>query len=653
MNTTTLLRNSFNKQRYSEALVGLFARRRVPFSAIEWKEVKELCLACNPELEDLLSSSRQSAVRLLEANYSLYRGQIKGLLHEAVGPIHVSTDLWTSPHRHALLAICAQWVDQDYELRKALIALPECRHDHSGEHQAKLIFDCLQDYDITPNLGCHTSDNASSNDSCVRSLERRLAEVGINWEAATHRVRCLGHIINLSLQAFLFASSKEALQAAIEATIEAAGGDLDEDTLESFAQALASQAARSRAKSQPSQPSQPSQLSQPAQPKAKRQKRSRRASTASIEDFGGIETLPTLQKLHKLAVWVRSSSLHSDLWEAAVGLRLGIDNATRWSSWFKLIDNALKRQTQIKAFMVDNELALEDIKLTTDDWSLLHKAHDFLQPFDGLTRYAEGDASSISQVLRAMDALLKHYERHQAYYSTTKTRDEKMLHSIEMGWFLLDKYYQKTDEAPIYAAALLLDPRRRAAYLKQNWPTAWYQPSLDRANKIYEDDYKHDVDRPSSRSPPSKRPNNPLDNLFDSLEVRGRAGNKGHDFMSFVESDPIDIGSLTPLQWWCKAEQRQRYPQLSSMAIAILSIPPESAEPERVFSGARRTCSWERSRLKTQKIEVLECLGSWLREGLIRPNCLNTTELSTEGGNEAVYSDSDVEVEISAFIDAL
>ena len=238
-----------------------------------------------------------------------------------------------------------------------------------------------------------------------------------------------------------------------------------------------------------------------------------------------------------------------------------------------------------------------------------------------------------------------------------------MLHSIEMGWYLLDKYYQKTDEAPIYAAALLLDPRKRAAYLRQNWPSGWYFPSLERANKIFEDNYRHapllDVEQSPFKSPPSKRTQNRLDNLFDSLEVKAVVEDSGHDFKSFVESDPIKIGSLTALEWWCKPEQRLRYPQLSKMAITILSIPPESAEPERVFSGARRTCSWDRLRLKPQKIEMIESLGSWLREGLIKPNCLNTMDLSTEAEvvagdeNEARQNASDDEMEISTFLEAL
>ena len=44
-----------------------------------------------------------------------------------------------------------------------------------------------------------------------------------------------------------------------------------------------------------------------------------------------------------------------------------------------------------------------------------------------------------------------------------------MLHAINMGWYVLSKYYGLTDEAPVYAAALLLDPSKRSAYIKKNW----------------------------------------------------------------------------------------------------------------------------------------------------------------------------------------
>ena len=142
MSSTTSLRHSFYKQRYKEDVVGLPTHRRVSFSLLEWEEFKDICLACKPDIEDLISSRRQ-AIRLVQSNYQLYRYQIKKVLQEAAGPIHLSTDFWTSPHRHALLSIWAQWADKDCTLLRALIRQPEFRHDHLREHQSELIFDYI------------------------------------------------------------------------------------------------------------------------------------------------------------------------------------------------------------------------------------------------------------------------------------------------------------------------------------------------------------------------------------------------------------------------------------------------------------------------------------------------------------------------------
>ena len=53
------------------------------------------------------------------------------------------------------------------------------------------------------------------------------------------------------------------------------------------------------------------------------------------------------------------------------------------------------------------------------------------------------------------------------------------------------------------------------------------------------------------------------------------------------------------------------------MAIDILSIPPMSDEPERVFSGARRTVSWDRGQIEPETIEMRECLKHWKRSGIL------------------------------------
>ncbi|RKK99098.1 hypothetical protein BFJ70_g17533 [Fusarium oxysporum] len=167
------LRNVFNAQRYIEAIVGLLTRRRVPFSSVTWDEMKSLALACNPAIEDCLITSRDQAMKIINANYGLYASQLRDLIQGSQSMIHISTDLWTSPHRHAMLAVCAQWVDYNYALLKALLGLPECPFSHSVEAQAALIVEVLRNFDIL-RVGYHTGDNATSNNTCLEALSEKL-----------------------------------------------------------------------------------------------------------------------------------------------------------------------------------------------------------------------------------------------------------------------------------------------------------------------------------------------------------------------------------------------------------------------------------------------------------------------------------------------
>ena len=68
------------------------------------------------------------------------------------------------------------------------------------------------------------------------------------------------------------------------------------------------------------------------------------------------------------------------------------------------------------------------------------------------------------------------------------------------------------------------------------------------------------------------------------------------------------------LAWWQEPTRRNRWPILSQFATEMLSIPPMSDEVERVFSGGRRTISWDRSRLNPETIEAIECFQHWLSQ---------------------------------------
>jgi hypothetical protein len=146
------------------------------------------------------------------------------------------------------------------------------------------------------------------------------------------------------------------------------------------------------------------------------------------------------------------------------------------------------------------------------------------------------------------------------------------------------------------------------------------------------------------------KPPNQLALLIKKTEVKTISIATADNFMNFINAHPIKLEhGITPLKWWYCAEQRSLYPCLSCIVIAILSIPAESSEPERIFSGARRTCSWDRLRLKCITIEMIECIGNWLRLKHIKPFCENGLGLLM--GPELVEVAAGLEVEGEDSID--
>ncbi|KID81650.1 transposase [Metarhizium guizhouense ARSEF 977] len=138
----------------------------------------------------------------------------------------------------------------------------------------------------------------------------------------------------------------------------------------------------------------------------------------------------------------------------------------------------------------------------------------------------------------------------------------------------------------------------------------WHTIAL--ATEFWQEEYNYEQpgdhpSTPTSMPPPLAKKPNQLAILSKKLEVRTVNANVKDDFTSFINSDATDIPpDCTPLEWWCQPQQRKQYPKLSRMAISILSIPAELSEPERTFSGARRTYSWDRLRITCKTIEMIE-----------------------------------------------
>ncbi|KAH7076331.1 hypothetical protein BKA63DRAFT_489672 [Paraphoma chrysanthemicola] len=82
-----------------------------------------------------------------------------------------------------------------------------------------------------------------------------------------------------------------------------------------------------------------------------------------------------------------------------------------------------------------------------------------------------------------------------------------------------------TDQVSVYAAALLLDPQRRAAHIKKNWREEWYEPALNSAITFWEESFNRSFpsDTPTALEamppPPKKKKDNQLALLMKEMEV--------------------------------------------------------------------------------------------------------------------------------------
>ena len=128
----------------------------------------------------------------------------------------------------------------------------------------------------------------------------------------------------------------------------------------------------------------------------------------------------------------------------------------------------------------------------------------------------------------------------------------------------------------------------------------------------------------SSCDPSSDPTNQRLPNTFSTWKQQqsGRRADHMDEYFRYIREPPIPHdhikGGRGACSWWLEERQQRLYPNLSKMALDILTIPAMSAAPERLFSSAKITISDRRNRLHSDTTEAIECLKSWRKIQTIR-----------------------------------
>jgi hypothetical protein len=352
-----VLEASLNVLALTEALVTLIVVRNLSFAIVEWPEFHTLCQVLNKASKGKIAIAHSTVRNKVEEAWKKHKDVVRRILQAALSHIHISLDIWTSPNRWLLLAICAHFTSYDQKKQKALLALQKVP-GHSGEDQFSILLPVLQDYGITHKLGAIIADNATPNNVLCRTIEAHMRDKeGKEWVANDWRIRCIGHIINLVVQAFLFANV------------------IDLDELGSY-----------------DQEEEDRELIDDEERKAK------------------FRLLGPLGQGHNIVVHIRGSSARTEHFRKLAGRMIPMDNRTRWNSWYNMLLILLELKQKVEKYCEDYESEVEKDLLSFADWKKLRTIKDFLAPFERATLSTEGDSVSIDRTLFTMDILIKHIQ---------------------------------------------------------------------------------------------------------------------------------------------------------------------------------------------------------------------------------------------------
>ncbi len=142
-----ILEASLNTTVLTEALISLIVVRNLSYAIVEWPEFHTLCQVLNRASEGKVTTSHSGVSNKVKEAWTRHKDIVRRAVQSALSRIHISIDMWTSPNRYLLLAVCAHFTTYDSKRQKALLALKRVG-GHAGEDQFAVLLPVLEDYGI-------------------------------------------------------------------------------------------------------------------------------------------------------------------------------------------------------------------------------------------------------------------------------------------------------------------------------------------------------------------------------------------------------------------------------------------------------------------------------------------------------------------------
>jgi hypothetical protein len=295
-------------------------------------------------------------------------------------------------------------------------------------------------------------------------------------------------------------------------------------------------------------------------------------------------------------------------------------------------------------------------------WEELQHLHDQLETFYEGTLMAEGQYTTLADNFQTLDWLLLEIELakqkfSELYDETHRSEYQWLSECADQAWLKCEKYYKKVDSTAAYYAAVVLNPRLKMQWFKQQWnghpdKKDWISLVEKAIRELWLMEYKCKSSRTLS---PTTTPQALKRKVYTSARSHKRIRTDYEDYSITPEIDALDeylSQNLLPfpqsddeddkfdlIQYW--AERSTSNPELARYALDILAAPAMSDECERLFSSAKLLLTDRRTRLRMDIVEANECLRSWY--GPPKKNAFDDREVRELEGELAILAEEEAE----------
>ncbi|TKA63486.1 hypothetical protein B0A49_13143, partial [Cryomyces minteri] len=424
--TVAPLHTPFDTTRYTAKLTDWAITQDLTFRQVCHEETQEMLAYDRPQLKAALPRSHTTLSEWVKQAYADRHIELKEKLLLAKSKLHISCDIWSSLNGFSLLGVVAHFLDENHKQQTALLGLPRLRGSHSGVNIAETLATIIQKYDISYKLGYFQMDNASNNNTCIDHLATLLP---LPMKA---RLRCMGHIINLVVQAILFGKGINTFKRELLGC-----SDKDHFTLWKQLHAIG---------------------------KIHNTVRDILRSEARRRDFAECQQEVAFED--ELFDWVE--------------LMLVVDGGVRWNATYYMLRRARKLREAIDIYQkrhIDAPLNAEEYDhtadvLTEEDWTEVDRFLKLLKPFEVITKDLEGNArqGSYGAVWEAFTSM--------NYLSDILIKEEATVKpevasgyedGVIMGLQKINEYWDVMRENPVYASAVILNPMLKHEWLVDHW----------------------------------------------------------------------------------------------------------------------------------------------------------------------------------------